>query len=281
MNDVSRNDANGSMEFQRIVVVLDPSPECQALLTFAADLAEQLDVPLTGVFVADTVITDYAELPFAREITMSGALIADLSRGRMRTYYRREAERARRLLESVGRAHRVRWTFEQREGELEDELTTIVQEYDLVAVFSGLGAVVRSRDHDVVTRFTDCAAGGFLSFARRLSALRENRIMAFYTGSTASDQAVRVAALIAGRRRAPLSVMVMSPGETESHIRTLAARAEAVTIVPSAENQPATLHALASGFDLAVLPADLPADWQVAVRNLHLPRLVIRQASRK
>ncbi len=87
---------------RRIVVALGPSVESKSLLDFAADLASALGVSLAGVFVEDTDIAAYAEMPFAREISMSGAGVRDLSRRRMQTYYRAEAERARRAIEAVG-----------------------------------------------------------------------------------------------------------------------------------------------------------------------------------
>lgn len=284
MSNITENDSNKAkgtdLSFRRIVVALDPSAESLALLDFAADLAVELDISLTGVFVEDTSIGDYAEMPFAREICLSGASVQDLSRGRIQSYYRREAQRARRALEAVGHARRVEYRFELRQGDLESELAAVVQERDLLAVFQGMGTVVRPREHDIMGRLGASAASGFLAFSRRIGVVADSRILAFYTGSPEAERAVVLAARMATRRKSPLVVIVagdLDASDAEDAVRTLADGVQALSVIINGGRQAGLLETMLPSLELLILPADLGEEWQAAVRPLKVPRLLIRK----
>lgn len=259
---------------RRILVAMDPSAETESLLDFAADLAAELGASLAGVFVEDTDIAEYAELPFAREISLSGAVVRNLSRQRVQSYYRAEAERARRALEAAGRRRRIQCSFELRRGRLESELAAAAQEWDLVAVSPGAGAVVRPRGHDITARMGTSAAVGFLAFKRHAAA--RTGIVAVFTASPEAERAVALAARIASQRNTPLTIIV--DGDADDRLRRLAAAAGRVEIVEGKGQVAGLLRALTPRPQIIILPADLADDAQAAAQSLEVPTLVIRRS---
>ncbi|RMF07729.1 MAG: universal stress protein [Alphaproteobacteria bacterium] len=274
MND----DTTPGNPLSRILVVLDPSAETRSLLDYAAELAAELGVPLVGVFVEDTDIAEFAELPFAREICISAGTVRALSRQRMQSYFRAEAARLRRALEAAGRARRISCSFELRRGRVETELAAIVQDRDLIAIAPGFGTVVRARDHDILGRLSGSAAAGFLAFSQR-RVVRDG-ILAVFTGSPESERAVALGATIAGRRGVPLRVVVAGPalepamGEA---VQRLARGVDRVEVMAGEGRVADMLRTLVPPPQMVVLPADLSGDELKRIRKLDLPLLVIRR----
>ena len=56
--------------FRRILVALDASRESDAALAAAAELAQQLDAELMGLFIEDIDLLNLAALPFSREVAV-------------------------------------------------------------------------------------------------------------------------------------------------------------------------------------------------------------------
>jgi hypothetical protein len=265
---------------RRIVVALDPSAEGVSALEFAADLAAALGISLAGVFIEDVDIAEFAELPFAREISLSGANVRGLSRQRMQSYYRTAAERTRRSLEELGRAHRIQYSFEWRRGRLEHELSAAAREWDVVVISTAAGHVVRPRGHDILGPLETCAAAGFIAFNRRVTPSAAAGVLAIFTGSEEARRAVALASRIAAQRHTTLTVLSTgAPGpEAEAAIRQLAAGAARLQIIarPGAPADQVRLHSPSPA--LVVIPADLAAADREAIRALDIPTLVIRAA---
>ena len=77
--------------FRRVLVAFDPSPQGQALLELAAELAESFGTPLSGLYLEDEAMISYAASPLANEVTLGTASLRALSSEQMRAHFRVEA----------------------------------------------------------------------------------------------------------------------------------------------------------------------------------------------
>jgi nucleotide-binding universal stress UspA family protein len=263
---------------RRIVVVLDPSAEGISALEFAADLAAALGISLAGVFIEDVAISEFAELPFAREVSLPGAGVHALSRQRMQSYYRAAADRARQALENLGRMHHIPCSFEWRRGRLESELSAAAREWDVIVMSTAAGHVVRPRGHDILGPLQACSAAGFLAFTRPVPVSTVAGVLTVFTGSPEAYRAVAVAARVAAQRHTTLTVLdsgpqAPHPDETIRHLGIDAARLE---IVRTSIRLSDFLRMRTPAPRLIVLPADVAATERDAVRGFDIPTLVIR-----
>lgn len=99
----------------RIVVGLDTSFVAREALSLAARLAASVDARLKGVFVEDENLLTLADLPFAREISLSGE-IRSVDPERMLRAMKAQAESARRTLARIAAEAHVDWSFDVRRG---------------------------------------------------------------------------------------------------------------------------------------------------------------------
>lgn len=273
-------DDGREVSFQRILVALNASREGRALLDFAADLAAQLGVPLTGVFIEDTDVSEFAELPFAREISLSGATVRELSRKRMQAHFRAEAAAAERLLADVGKARRVECSFELRRGQFEAELAALARESDLLALGPASGLVVRSRRRDVFARFKESAASGFIAYGGRTNpAINGQRIVAVYTGSALSRSVVGMAARLSATSNVPLTVVLaggVTMEEARTGLQTLKGAEQVKEIMKSETLADVLVQGRIRTPRLVIMPSDLPEDEQSAIRDTGVPVIVLR-----
>lgn len=100
---------------RRIVVGLDTSFMAREALALAARVASSVDANLRGIFVEDENLLSLANLPFAREVSMTGTL-TEIDRAEMLRSMQAQAQIAKRVLERVaGEAH-VSWSFDVARG---------------------------------------------------------------------------------------------------------------------------------------------------------------------
>ena len=273
-------DSDREVKFQRILVALNASREGRALLDFAAVLAVQLGVPLTGVFIEDTNVTEFAELPFAREISLSGATVRDLSRKRMQAHFRTEAAAVERLLVDISKARRVECNFELRRGQFETELSALVAESDLLALSPGSGHVVRSRRRDVFARFKESAASGFVVYGGRTRpAIDGQRIVAVYTGSTLSLNVMALAARLSAKSNVPVTVVLAGDSSVEEARKTLGSLYDVDRVQEIIKPETSTAVIIQSRIRsprLVIIPSDLPETEQFAIRDTGVPVIVLR-----
>ena len=123
--------------FRRILVALDASRESDAALAAAAELAQQLDAELMGLFIEDIDLLNLAALPFSREVAVLSLSGRGLDPERVARELRSKAAAARRALAALAEEHHLQWSFRIARGHVDAELLTASREADLVAVGKG------------------------------------------------------------------------------------------------------------------------------------------------
>lgn len=196
------------IRFRRIVVALDTSPEGRALLELAADLATCFRSSLAGLYVEDEDVQAFADLPVGQEISFAGGRLSDLTPERLKSHFSHQAALMRKTLEKVAAARQVEHTFELRRGRPERELHAAVEGTDLLAFGRALGAMSRPRGDDLVHRLSTSMARGLLISPGPVRAAGEGPVGGIFSGTPASERAIRMASDIAHRLRRRMLVAV-------------------------------------------------------------------------
>lgn len=106
----------------RILVALDNSPQGQAALRTAAQLAAQLQGELEGVFVEDDNLLRLCDLPFCQEVGLFSATPRPLDSRSVERQLRGLATSLRQSLAQVAGAMHIPWSFRVARGCVADEL---------------------------------------------------------------------------------------------------------------------------------------------------------------
>ena len=176
----------------RIFVSCDNSPLGVEALHAAAALARRMDAELTGVYVEDANLLRMASLPFAREVTLSGATPRPLDENELKLALQRRANALRIALSEEARSLSVRWSFQVVRGTLLDSLLKEMSEPGL--------AVLGHAGQYVVT------SGGPARRGEAQLAEARRPLLVLYDGSAPARRALAVAADMARLHHAPLMI---------------------------------------------------------------------------
>lgn len=127
-----------SRTFNRILVALDSTRASQSALEAAALLAEAMQYELVGLFVEDSDLMTLANLPFSREVRLTG-VIQNLDPAALQKEVAAHAAAARYALRDVALRRRLRWSFRSVHGSLGAEFRTAATEVDIVCVSGRAG----------------------------------------------------------------------------------------------------------------------------------------------
>jgi hypothetical protein len=108
---------------RHILLALESAPDIGAL-ELAARLAILMQGSLQGVFVENADLLRAAQLPFAREISLTSAMVRRLETAQLERDLRVQAEQVRRLLQDFALRHSVEWSFRIERGALASALVT-------------------------------------------------------------------------------------------------------------------------------------------------------------
>ena len=102
-------------EVRRIVVGLDTSFMGREVVALAARVAASVNAGLAGIFVEDENLLALSELPFVREISMTGS-VGNIDHAAMLRSLQAQAQIARRILERTASEAHVACTFDIARG---------------------------------------------------------------------------------------------------------------------------------------------------------------------
>lgn len=203
-------------EFQirRILVALDASPQSQAALDAAAQLAVRLRAELQGLFIEDVNLLRLARLPFVREIGFFTAVHRRLDAQSVERQLRARARRVQERLTAIAERDRLQWSFRVVRGAIASELLAASSDADLVILGRsgwsphpkrGLGSTARAL----------VFGAPILTLILQEGACLGPPIMAVYDGSPLAEKALAVAALLARHEEGPVTVVLVD-GESET-----------------------------------------------------------------
>lgn len=119
---------------RRILVALDGSPPSLEALAVAVRLAAVLEAELHGLFIEDTDVLSFAELPFAALTGVWSDPSRQLRDGDLQRGLRLQAQRAREaMLQAAGGAG-LRWSFAVLRGNVPRVLLEAAAEADLLSL---------------------------------------------------------------------------------------------------------------------------------------------------
>jgi nucleotide-binding universal stress UspA family protein len=178
----------------------------ESLDLFALDavtrLAASLHAEIAGIFVEDINLIRLAGLPVARAVSRSGAP-QTLDVAEMERQLRTQAETVRVKFASLAERAGVRWSFAISRGSLAGEIVRAAGEGDIVVV--GL------------TRRAVLAETMALGPARRRGVepeLQRRPIAVVFTGSAASQRALRLATTLSDTLAQPLTILLVAKDES-------------------------------------------------------------------
>lgn len=268
--------------FRRVLVPLDAGSAGRAPLELLADLAAWFDSPMTGLFIEDEDLLSFADLPIAREVSLGGAVLQDITRQNVQSHYRAQASLARRSLEAVAAERRIACSFMLKRGHCELEIHAASKKTDLLVAPADLGSHTRARSHDLLQRLLAGPTAGLLALPSRVAKAQPGPLGAVMLDSAAGKQALRVAGWLAARSSRAL-YLVAAAGRSaasdsaEQALELVRPGQVARVVVPqSGQTLADCLGREMPAPSLIVLPIDLPQEDRQALSQLGAPLLFVR-----
>ncbi|MDO8423248.1 MAG: hypothetical protein Q7S99_13915 [Parvibaculum sp.] len=244
---------------RRIVVGLDTSFMSREALALAARVAASVDADLNGIFVEDENLLALSALPFAREISMAGA-VSQMSEADMLRAMQAQAQIARRILERTAKEANIGWHFDIARGHRLAALahhanaddTLVIRAHD--ASRRDVGRTIRAATREVRADVLLAARGVAVATTFATPDLRtvqtvlpERVLLAVDEGSSPGEACVGFAQTLAARVGAPFR-RLFARGFAPADLAIAARKAHAGLIVINA-------HALGDDDDAAHLSA--------------------------
>lgn len=245
---------NMDADIRRIVVGLDTSFMAREALALAARVAVSIDAGLRGIFVEDENLLALTALPFAREISMSGA-VRPVDQGDMLRAMQAQAQIARRILERTAAEAHIVCTFDVARGhklatlaaqtDATDTLIIRAHEASHRDVSRAVRAATRDSRADVLLAGRGVAVS--TSFAARsapsspiqkssgLTLAPERPLLAIDEGSSLGEACVGFAEGLAARLGAPFR-RLFARGFAPADLASAARKADAGLIVINAHS---------------------------------------------
>lgn len=119
---------------RRILVAMDASQGSLAALETATALAELAHADLEGLFIEDADLIALANLPFSREVRLTGGTVQTFDLAALEHDLRMQAVAARRAMQRAASGRRLRWTFRSVRGSVFSELAAAAREVDILCI---------------------------------------------------------------------------------------------------------------------------------------------------
>lgn len=124
--------SNGSIK--RIMVALDAGEASKTTLQVATSLASRLHAELEALYVEDINLLRLAELPIAREVSLSSRLVRQLTPAEMEKQLRNQVERLRRYVRLAAQQANLSVELRVLRGDVASQLSLAVSQMDLLII---------------------------------------------------------------------------------------------------------------------------------------------------
>jgi nucleotide-binding universal stress UspA family protein len=200
---------------RRILVAVDASRNSQAALRAAAELAAALEAEVQGLFVEDVDLLRLASSPIALEIQYPLGQAHHLDELRMERELKAQAVRARDMIETLCNAHQIEWSFRVVRGQVTSTILAAALDADILSLGMASSSILRRVPIGSTARAAMETAPCCVMLSRREGRVGTPVAVAF-DGSTASGQALLLAARIAVRKRGYLAVLILAGTAAEA-----------------------------------------------------------------
>ena len=116
----------------RILIGAGSYADAQTAIHLAEQLAGMLPTEMGGVLIDDSLFVGMARLPGQRVITSNGTLLVAPSASQAQTLFEGDARAFRQTLAKMAQTRTLKWTFEQRRGDLIGSLCDAARGWDIL-----------------------------------------------------------------------------------------------------------------------------------------------------
>jgi nucleotide-binding universal stress UspA family protein len=196
-----------------ILVALDLSPNSEAALASAAQLAAALNLELRGLYVEDVNLLRLCGLPFAIEFGSFTARPRRIEQAHLEREFRMQASQLRKIMADVAGQRRIAWSFQVVRGGVTDQLL----EAAAAARMLSLGRVGRSPG-----KRTGSTAQAIAQRTQRPVVLQSRQrsiggpFIVVYTGSQAASNGLALGMQLAAQEGDTLTVLVYGDFDVEA-----------------------------------------------------------------
>ena len=190
---------------KRILVALDPSELNKSTLLAATNLASRLNAQLEALFVEDINLLRLAELPIAREVSVSSRQVRQLTSADMERQLRSQVDRLRRFVQSAAQQANLKVEFRVLRGQIASELSLAIAQVDLLVMGKNTQLQRHSEKLGSITRHILASANCHVMLIQHGGAV-QRPVAVLYTGSDASQRALLLAIQLAQGDHDQLSV---------------------------------------------------------------------------
>ena len=192
---------------ERVLVAVRPMDRPDDVFDIATRLAAAFGAELSGHFVKDRDLINFAALSFTRRIDMKTGALEALDIDMMERALTNHADAARRLLAARAAAHRLQWSFETITAPVLEALSGLCQAPGLVVATLDGDGHRQSLESQLV------ALTGAVPAASPVLLLRTGQPIDGPVVSTADERALAYADRLAHEFGQPLVVLVRSEAE--------------------------------------------------------------------
>ena len=183
-----------SQRIKRVLVPLSGQQTPAGVLDHAADMAAKLQSELCGLFIEDSDLLNFAQLPVGREISFSTGRIQTSSMSSMERSLRQSANRSQQEITKLATHYKIQSQFVTRRGHTQQTVQMEVQIDDLL-ILSGQG---QQATNALLKQAYDFLQSGHLYLAWLPAvALPVGEITVVQDNSPAADQSMELAKLLA------------------------------------------------------------------------------------
>lgn len=255
----------------RVVIACDAVGENVSSIEAAASFAAWWNVALRGVFVQDEALLHLAALPFARHVSLGGAVSEEFDEDTILHQFEAHAARLRTALEAAAHAHRIGWSFEVVRGQ--PSFTTLsVGDQDLLVIEAASRPFAGEFRLDSRLLASALAAHRPILLVRN-AGQRKDGVVALVQKSGASAERTIAAALRlaqAGERR--LTVLLaaedVDAAKTLERIRAVSGKVASRSRIERLSPGDAVLERVAGEGGLLVVDADPAVNDVAALKDL-------------
>jgi nucleotide-binding universal stress UspA family protein len=136
MTEAPEQGSSSRFVIRRILAAFGPATLSSGALEGAADLAARLGAELEALFVEDTTLLQWTELPFIRQVSLHGLPTAPISPPELELQLRALSADAQNRLAALAAPRRLRWSFRIARGQVRGEVVAAAMGADLLVLGS-------------------------------------------------------------------------------------------------------------------------------------------------